>query len=60
MDETKTAISHPSLEHNSKSVQRSFLSVFGDLSIRIPDQDWVRDLMGKADSSAGQWEVTHL
>ena len=27
---------------------------FGGLSRRIPDQDWVRDLMGEADSSAGQ------
>ena len=46
-------VTHPlSTIQNPFSVVSSLF--FGDLSIRIPDQDWVRDLKGKADSSAGQ------
>ena len=52
----------------STSRQSSFPNSFHTLlydfwwtkSDSIPDQDCERDLMGETDSSAGQWEVTHL
>ena len=48
----------PLVTHLLSTIRNPFSVVsslfFGGLSIRIPDQDWVRDLMGKADSGAGQ------
>ena len=52
----------------SSSRQSSFPNSFHTLlcdfrwtkSDSIPDQDCEGDLMGETDSSAGQWEVTHL